>query len=402
MHPYTTHPSTAQRLLLLSSAVATATLVACGGGGGNASTGTLQLAMTDSPGCGYDHVYVTVNKIRVHQSATADDSTSGWQEVIVPTPQKIDLLGLTNGVLQELGSLPMPAGRYEQVRLVLSNATLANSLVLSGTSNEIALSTPSGQQSGYKLQAHFDVAANQVADMVLDFDACKSIVRAGNSGRFNLKPVVAVTKRLTTQIEGYVDPAIASSVVVSTRDPDNQLRATVPDSSTGKFVIAYLPENTHYTVVVSGTGRTTTAITGVPVSTTIGSTRLNTSASPIAPQVSPTAGVTGLVSDASNAALTEASVNAQQTLSTLQTLDVAWGNVDPGNASYTLTLPLTAPQKASYVARDGPLNFSADSVAPNRYQVFGSATGYTTQTTDPAVTLGAADSTVTKNLVLAP
>jgi len=402
MHLSTTHPSTANRLLLLGSAVATATLVACGGGGGNASTGTLQLAMTDSPGCGYDHVYVTVNKIRVHQSATADDGASGWQEVIVPIPQKIDLLSLTNGVLQELGSLPMPPGRYEQVRLVLSNATLANALVLSGTSNEVALTTPSGQQSGYKLQAHFDVAANQVADMVLDFDACKSIVRAGNSGRFNLQPVVAVTQRLTTQIEGYVDPAIASSVVVSTRDPDNQLRATVPDSSTGKFVIAYLPENTRYTVVVSGTGRTTTAITGVPVSTAIGSTRLNTPASPIAPQVSPTAQVMGLVSDTSNAALTEASVNAQQTLSTLQTLDVAWGNVDPANASYTLTLPLTAPQKAGYVAQDGPLNFSADSVAPNRYQVFGSATGYTAQATDPAVTLGAADSTVTKNLMLAP
>src|SRR5574343_876077 len=95
-------------LLLLSSAVAAATLVACGGGGGSASTGTLQLAMTDSPGCGYDHVYVTVNKIRVHQSATASDSDGGWQEVTVSTPQKIDLLGLTNGVLQELGRLPMP------------------------------------------------------------------------------------------------------------------------------------------------------------------------------------------------------------------------------------------------------------------------------------------------------
>ena len=104
-------------------------LVACGGGSGTSSDGTLKLAMTDAPACGYDHVYVTVNKIRVHQSATADDSTSGWQEVIVPTPQKIDLLGLTNGVLQELGSLPMPAGRYEQVRLVLSNATLYAALL---------------------------------------------------------------------------------------------------------------------------------------------------------------------------------------------------------------------------------------------------------------------------------
>ncbi len=402
------HPFTLKGLLLLGSTVAAATLVACGGGGSSASgDGTLKLAMTDSPGCGYDHVYVTVNKIRMHQSTTAGDSDSGWREVVVASPQKIDLLGLTNGALQELGSVPLPAGRYQQVRLVLSDAPLANSLVLSGTNNEIALNTPSGQQSGYKLQAHFDVTGSQVADMVLDFDACKSIVRAGNSGNYNLKPVVAVTKRLTTQIEGYVDPAIASSVVVSTRDPDGQLRATVPDSTSGRFVIAYLPESTNYTVVVSGTNPgtmplTTAAITGVPVSTTLGSTQLNTSSSPIAPPASTTAQVTGTVSDAGSTLLVDAGVNAQQSLSTLQTLDVAWGNVDPVTAQYTLTLPLAAPLKASYAGMGGPLSFTADSVTPGLYKLYGSASGYTTQTTDPVITLGVAGSTSTKNLVLAP
>lgn len=329
----------------LAAAVTAATLVACGGGGGSTSdSGTLKLAMTDSPGCGYDHVWITVNKIRIHQSATANPEDGGWRELAI-TPRKIDLLALTNGALQELGSLPLPAGRYEQARLVLSDAPLANSLVLSGTNNEIELRTPSAQTSGYKLKAHFEVTNNQVADMVLDFDACKSIVRAGNSGNYNLKPVVAVTKRLSTQIEGYVDPAIASSVVVSTRDPDNQLRATVPDSTTGKFVIAYLPENTNYTVTISGTGRTTAAVTGVPVSTAIGSTQLNTAASPILPPTSTTAQISGTVTDASTPPqpLLEASVNAQQTLSTSQALDVAWSLVDPSTAGYTLTLPLAAP-----------------------------------------------------------
>jgi len=389
---------------LIGGTAIAATLVACGGGGSSASTGTLQLAMTDSPGCGYDHVWVTVTKIRVHKSGTATDADSGWQEVIVPSVRKIDLLSLTNGALQELGSLPLPAGRYEQVRLVLSDATLANSLVLSGTNNEIELRTPSAQTSGYKLKAHFEVTNNQVADMVLDFDACKSIVRAGNSGNYNLKPVVAVTKRLSTQIEGYVDPAIASSVVVSTRDPDNQLRATVPDSTTGKFVIAYLPENTNYTVTISGTGRTTAAVTGVPVSTAIGSTQLNTAASPILPPTSTTAQISGTVTDASTPPqpLLEASVNAQQTLSTSQALDVAWSLVDPSTAGYTLTLPLAAPIRASYVGNGGPLSFTADSITPGAYKVYGAADGYTAQTTDPNVTLGAAGSTTTKNLVLAP
>ena len=64
----------------LTAVAAAATLVACGGSGSSASAdGTLKLAMTDSPGCGYDHVYVTVNKIRIHPSASATDSDSGWR-----------------------------------------------------------------------------------------------------------------------------------------------------------------------------------------------------------------------------------------------------------------------------------------------------------------------------------
>ena len=131
--------------------VACAALASCGGGGGggtDSGQGTLRLAMTDAPGCGYDHVYVTVTKIRVHQSASAGANDAGWSELVIP-PQRIDLLALTNGVLQELGSLPLPAGSYQQVRLVLAenpaNPTpanpLANALVLAGGSTEIPIKT---------------------------------------------------------------------------------------------------------------------------------------------------------------------------------------------------------------------------------------------------------------------
>jgi Domain of unknown function (DUF4382) len=384
-------------------------LVACGGGSSTPANGTLKLAMTDAPACGYDHVYVTVNKIRVHQSATADgNEPTGWNELTIPT-QRIDLLSLNNGVLQELGSLPLPAGTYQQVRLVLADNPanpstfnpLANALVLSGTTNEVALTTPSGQQSGYKLQASFDVQSGQVADMVLDFDACRSIVKAGASARYNLKPVVSVIRRLTTAIEGYVHPSIAANVVVSTRDPDNKLRATVPDPITGKFTLAYLPENTQYTVVVAGQNLTTAAITNVPVSLAAGVTALNTALTPIQPAPSAMATVTGVVTNTSSLLLTDADVAARQNLSTGQALDVASMGVDPTNADYSLALPLAAAVKAPYVA-GSPLTFTTDSMVAGRYNLTGTATGYTTQSTNPLVDLGAQGITTVKNLVLTP
>jgi hypothetical protein len=298
-------------------------------------------------------------------------------------------------------------GNYQQLRLVLAdnpaNPTtanpLANALVLSGSSTEIPLTTPSAQQSGFKLQARFDVQSGQVADMVLDFDACRSIVKAGASGRYNLKPVVAVIPRLTTAIEGYVDPALASGVVVSTRDPDNNLRATVPNPVTGKFTLAYLPENTNYTVVVAGQNLTTAAITNVPVSLATGVTTLNTAQTPIVPSASAMASVAGVVS--SSVLLTDARVSASQTLSTGQALQVATMGVDPETAEFTMALPLAAAVKAPYVS-GSPLVFTADSMLAGRYNLTGTATGYTTQSTNPVLDLGVAGSTTVKDLVLTP
>jgi len=381
-------------------------LVACGGGGGSsndfgaaAGMGTLRLAMTDAPACGYDHVYVTVNKIRVSQSS----GDTGWHDLPI-APQRIDLLNLTNGVLAELGSFTLPAGSYQQIRLVLADNTLANAVVLSDTTTEIPLTTPSAQQSGLKLQAHFEVPDGQMADMVLDFDACKSIVKAGKSGNYNLKPVVAVIKRLVTGITGYVDVnLLVNDIVVSTRDPDGNLRATVPDSF-GKFTLAYLPENTNYTVVVTGRDLTTAAVTGVPVTLASGTTQINSGLEPIRPDRSATATITGVVADASSPPnlILDANVNAKQTLSSGEVLDVNWQLVDPVTAVYSMNLPLAAPVKAPYVS-PGSLVFTADSLS-GRYHILASATGYITQITDPHLTLTSADAdtTTTKDLTLAP
>jgi hypothetical protein len=164
-----------------------------------AAIGTLRLALTDAPACGFDKVFVTVERVRVHQSSTAADGEGGWSEVVLDPAKRVDLLALTNGVLSELGQTALPAGKYTQLRLVLaangSTAPFANSALPTGSKDEVALTTPSADQSGLKLNTDMDVTGSQTADFVIDFDACKSIVSAGGSGKYLLKPVLTVSRR---------------------------------------------------------------------------------------------------------------------------------------------------------------------------------------------------------------
>ncbi|HEU0199443.1 MAG TPA: DUF4382 domain-containing protein [Burkholderiaceae bacterium] len=183
-------------------------VAACGGStGGDTTTttstamGTLRLALTDAPACGYDEVNVTIERIRVHQSSTAEDADDGWSEIVLSPALRVNLLTLTDGVLAELGSTPLPAGRYTQLRLVLAPnpgpTGLVNSVVPTGSS-ETKLETPSGPETGLKMNIDIEVAPNQSADFVIDFDACKSVAGAGQSGMHLLQPVLSIMPRVTT------------------------------------------------------------------------------------------------------------------------------------------------------------------------------------------------------------
>ena len=226
--------------LALATALA---LAACSGGGGSAGTsnGTLEVSLTDAPACGFDAVNVTVSTVRVHTSSSASDSDGGWVDIAVN--RKINLLQLNNGVLDKLGEVPLQAGKYTQLRLVLdpnTGAGLANSVLLSGQTNETPLITPSAVQSGIKLVHEFTVVAGQRADVLLDFDACKSVVRRGN-GNYALKPVIQAIPFVLNGIDGYVDPALlAAGVTVTAQQNGAIVRATAPNATTGEFFLARL------------------------------------------------------------------------------------------------------------------------------------------------------------------
>lgn len=393
-HPFRT-------LSLVASLSAAGLLAACGGSGGSSAQapGTLGVAVTDAPACGFDAVNVTVRKVRVHQSGSATESEGGWTDITLPEPKKINLLDLTNGVLEELGQTELPAGHYTQMRLVLdpnNGNSNANTVILTtspANTTEISLDTPSAVQSGIKVNTQFDVVSGQQVNLVLDFDACKSIVSKGNGG-YALKPVIKVIPTELNGIDGFIDPALLSSgAMVSAQQNGVVVRSTVPDS-TGKFLLSRL-EPGNYDVVITANDHATAVIGTVPVDTKTSRVVLSTSAAPINLQASAVRNISG-TAVLNPASTTEVSyVAAQQSFAAGPKVTVKYQGADISTGAYTVSnLPIAAPQFAQYSATL-PITLTAQTdttPGTGKYLVEASANGYATQTTS-SVDLTTADQT---------
>ena len=367
-------------------------LVACGGGGGESTTtttttpspaspagsGTLRVALTDTPACGFDQVNVTIERVRVHQSSTAGDNDGGWVDIpVVNGPRKVDLLALTNGVLMELGQTTLTAGYYSQIRLVLvsnKSMTMSNTVKPTGAF-ETEMDTPSAAQSGLKLISGFTVAPAAVTDIVLDFDACKSIVQRGN-GSYGLKPVITMIPRTLTAIAGYVQTGLTGVTVTAQRN-GVVLKGTQP-AANGYFALAPLdPSKGPYDVVFTGTNLTTSVIAAVPV-TAEQTTTLSSSVDPVTMPTSPSGTVNGNVGPSGTHET--GSVRALQAVGAVPAIEVAAVNVDSVTGNYSLFLPTAAPRLLAYSnPMVTPLNFEAQAASAGKYKVEASATGYVTQ-----------------------
>jgi hypothetical protein len=385
----------------------------CGSdGGGSSQPGTLGVSMTDAPACGFDEVNVTVSKVRVHQSDNASENASGWTDITLNPARKINLLNLNNGALASLGETPLEAGHYTQLRLVLDRNTgqsLANSVVLENTTTEIALVTPSAVQSGIKLIHQFTVGSGQRVDLLLDFDACKSIVTRSN-GTYALKPVIKINPFEQNGIVGFVDKTLPN-VVVSAQDNNGEIVRETVLNADGKFFLAHLPAGTDvkYNVVITANGHATAVISGVPVPTTTSITAVSTSGAPIPVVTPPTLEASATHSISGTVTLSPLSttdetvfVAAKQTLGSdpIVTVksQVAVSEVDPqnnptGNYPYALTLPIEAPSLGPY-ATPLPIVFTKQpaSVA-GQYTVQASATGYAPKSSLAPVDISGGDAT---------
>jgi hypothetical protein len=395
----------------------------CGSdGGGSSQPGTLGVSITDAPACGFDAVNVTVDKVRVHQSSSANENAAGWTDITLNPARKINLLNLNdptlhNFALESLGETPLEAGHYTQLRLLLvpnsGSSPFANSVVLSGQTTEIALETPSAIQSGIKLIHQFNVASGQRVDLLLDFDACKSVV-THKDGTYKLKPVIQVIPFVLNGIEGFVDTnLLGSNVVVSAQMNGEIVRATMTNTSTGKFFLARLLAGVGvtYDVVITADSHATAVISGVPVPSSTSITIVSTSGAPIPVITPPTLEASATHNIGGTVTLNPATDNATVLVAAKQTLNggptvtvksrVATVNnvtVPSGDYEYSLTLPIDAPSLGPYVT-PLPIVFAQQPAAvAGHYTVQASATDYATQSFNADIS--AADAT--QNFSLTP
>lgn len=205
----------------------------------DSGTARLEVRLTDAPG-DYEEVNVDIQDVQVNSG----DGTSGWVSLDV---QKgvYNLLDLTNGLDTLLGSAELPVGKISQIRLVLGNN---NTIKEKGEIK--TLSTPSAQQSGLKLNLNTTLEEGVTYTIKLDFDAARSIVKAGNSGRYNLKPVIRAMEEATSgAIKGTVTPLEASPAIYAIQGTDTVATAFT-DTTSGKFMLRALPAGS-YTVSFS-------------------------------------------------------------------------------------------------------------------------------------------------------
>jgi hypothetical protein len=156
---------------------------------------TLNLMITDSPFSDARAVLVTFSEVQLHR---ADDGS--WQTLPFADgggTRTCDLKKLETAE-DILGVGALAAGRYTQVRLVVSQARLFFDSPAVGPPCAAVFAVPAGQQADLeipsgevKLNREFELKESGATTMLIDFDGDKSIHQTGN-GRYMMSPVISV------------------------------------------------------------------------------------------------------------------------------------------------------------------------------------------------------------------
>jgi Domain of unknown function (DUF4382) len=356
-------------------------LVACGGGNGHQAQqmATVKVSVSDPPTCSsaqggdYDAVYVAIQDVLIHTSATAGDNDAGWIDLTpslkAGAPMQVNLLGISdnqcflamlnqNSSGQNSGT-SIQAGQYQQIRVILAdNMTQvpqdkcggvgANCVIVkgfpTGTPYALVLSSelktgikiPSGQIAGGK----FVVGPGETKDLNIDFNTCSAIMHQGNTYRLTKPTLQAGEANLTsnsingTLIDANTNlPITGQNIVVLLEKNDgsgtDKLYMEAKPNNLGQFDFCPVTDPGPFEVVAvalddAGTkAYATTVVTGVRPGNAIGNMKMFPQTVDGVVSQAP-ASITGLVSTSTGSAGIEEDVTlrAQQSLKLTPNLTV--------------------------------------------------------------------------------
>ncbi|HEY3369437.1 MAG TPA: DUF4382 domain-containing protein [Prolixibacteraceae bacterium] len=225
----------------------------------SSQTTRVKVRMTDAPG-NYQQVNVDVTGVEFIMS-------SGTVNLNV-TAGVYNLLDFVNGLDTLIASADVESGTLSQVRLILgdNNSVMVNGVVYH-------LTTPSAQQSGLKLSTNAALSPGVDYELLLDFDASKSIVTTGN-GEYQLKPVVrAISEATTGSVHGSISTLLALPATVSvtngtatyTTTTDAEGRFLVRGLTAGTYSVTVTPTLPYLPVTIANVNVTVGAMTEMPV-----------------------------------------------------------------------------------------------------------------------------------------
>lgn len=237
--------------------------------------GQLTLSITDAPidNTTVEGVYITVTGVQYHSN---DKEWQTFEEF--EGPQKFNLLELTNGESALLGSFELTAGTYTQLRFMLDapeygmpNPSNPGCYIEFTDASQEPLFVPSGYQTGWKAVGQFTVPSNGEVEITADFDARKSVVEAGMTGMYILKPTIRlVVDNQAGQIAGAVTNISTDGDIVifayedgtysesEADEPIDDMTPRFPNSvtssiadDTNNYFLAYLAPMTYDLVVTT-------------------------------------------------------------------------------------------------------------------------------------------------------
>jgi hypothetical protein len=271
-----------RKAVLFTVAAAVALTTACDSPTAGNRDARVTVLLTDAPHEYLEAAVVTIGRIELLRAG-------GPPVVITTDGGMFDLLTLQDGVTAALGSADIEPGRYLQMRMIVSSATLTlkEGYTFTDGSSVKDVSVPSGAQTGIKInlttadgepRAGIEIKAG-VTVLVVDFDVSQNFVMQGSPDEpsgirgFLFTPLL---RAVVEQDAGSIAGTVTAPAGVETKDltvtatrqdaPEGEVPASTLVKDDGTFKLHFLAPGTYNVTVAAPEGHST-----IPVESVVGS-----------------------------------------------------------------------------------------------------------------------------------